>query len=212
MEYELTELKKLPHSITILFLASNPKGTGQLRLDEESRNIYEKIRMSEYRDTIKFETRWAVRTSDIFQAINETNPTIIHFSGHGCDNGDIVLENPDGSPRLITSDAISQAIATVSDNVRLVFFNACYSESQAHKIVEHIDASIGMSTSIGDEAACVFAAQFYSSIGFGLSLDTSFKQAVAALVLEGIPEEKTPKLYCNNSISPDKIFFVENQG
>lgn len=208
LEYELTELKKLPQSITILFLASNPKGTGQLRLDEESRNIYERIRMSEYRDTIKFETRWAVRASDIFQAINETNPTIIHFSGHGCDNGDIVLENPDGSPKRITSDAISQVIATASDNVRLVFFNACYSESQAYKIVEHIDASIGMATSIGDEAACVFASQFYSSIGFGLSLETAFKQAIAALLLEGIPEDQTPKLYCKNDIDANNIYFV----
>lgn len=208
MEHELAELKKLPQSITILFLASNPKGTGQLRLDEESRNIYERIRMSEYRDTIKFETRWAVRASDIFQAINETNPTIIHFSGHGCDNGDIVLENPDGSPKRITSDAISQVIATVSDNVRLVFFNACYSESQANKIVEYIDASIGMETSIGDEAACVFASQFYSSIGFGLSLETSFKQAVAALLLEGIPEDQTPKLYCKSDIDANNIYFV----
>lgn len=44
--------------------------------------------------------------------------------------------------------------------------------------------SIGMNTSIGDDAARVFAAQFYSSIGFGLSIQKAFDQAKAALMLE----------------------------
>ena len=65
-----------------------------------------------------------------------------------------------------------------------------------------------MATSIGDEAACVFASLFYSSIGFGLSLETAFKQAIAALLLEGIPEDQTPKLYCKNDIDANNIYFV----
>lgn len=58
------------------------------------------IRKSEYRDTIKFESRWAVRTSDLLQAINEVNPDIIHFSGHGDDDGTLAFENPDGECKL----------------------------------------------------------------------------------------------------------------
>ena len=206
---ELENLMKLPQEITILFLASNPSGTGKLQLDEEARSIQNKIRLSEYRDTIKFETRWAVRTADIFQSINETNPTIIHFSGHGCNTGDLILENPDGSPKKVTPEAISQAIATVSDSVRLVVFNACYSQTQAERIVDFIDSSIGMSTSIGDEAACVFSAQFYSSIGFGRSLETAFRQAKAELMLEGIPEDQTPVLFCKDGLSANDIVYVE---
>lgn len=209
MMNELEQLKKLPKTITILFLASNPEGTGKLKLDEEARSIQQRIRLSEYRDTIGFETRWAVRTADIFQAINETNPTIIHFSGHGCDTGDLVLENPDGSPKFVAAEAISQAIATVSDSVRLVVFNTCHSQTQAEKIVDYIDSSIGMSTSIGDEAACVFAAQFYSSIGFGQSLEIAFKQAKAELMLEGIPEDQTPQLFVKNGLFANDIVFVE---
>ena len=78
---EIERLKKLPDIITVHFMASNPTDTPSLRLDEESRTIMEKIRMSEYRDSVKFETRWATRASDILQALNETNPTIVHFSG-----------------------------------------------------------------------------------------------------------------------------------
>lgn len=38
------------------------------------------IRKSEHRDSVKLESRWATRTIDILQAINEVDPTIVHFS------------------------------------------------------------------------------------------------------------------------------------
>lgn len=46
-----------------------------------------------------------------------------------------------------------------------------------------------MNNSIGDEAAIVFASQLYSSIGFGLSLEKAFQQAIVSL-----------KLYTNSPI------------
>lgn len=209
MQYDIEQLQSAPETITVLFLAANPIDTPALRLDEEARSIQEKIRLSEYRDCVCFESRWATRASDILQAINETNPTIVHFSGHGTDTGELALLNPDGSTKLVTKEAISMAMSTASDTIRLVVFNACFSEIQAQDVVDHIESAIGMSTSIGDEAACVFAAQLYSSIGFGRSLQTSFKQAIAALMLEGIPEDDTPQLYVKDSIDPNDIILVK---
>ncbi len=211
LHQEIEKLKEPPSEITILFLASNPTNTDVLRLDEEARAIQKKIRLSEYRDTLKFETRWAVRTGDLLQAINETNPTIIHFSGHGSTSGNLILQNPDGTSKHITSDAISQAIATVSDNVKLVFFNACYSESQAKNIINHIDVAIGMSDSIRDDTACIFAAQFYSSLGFGLSIEQAFNQAKAELILESIPGEDIPKLFSKDKITTSEMYLVKKQ-
>lgn len=206
---EILKLKEPPEEITILFLASNPINTSFLGLDEEARAIQEKIRLSEYRDTLKFETRWAVRTGDLLQAINETNPTIIHFSGHGDDYGNLVLQNPDKTPKLISPDAISQAISTVSDDVKLVFFNACHSEAQALNIVNHIDVAIGMSDSIRDDTACIFAAQFYSSLGFGLSVEQAFNQAKAELILESIPGEDIPRLHSKSEIDINEMYLVK---
>lgn len=166
MQFDIDKLKAIPNEITVLFMASNPEGTSQLRLDEEVRAIQEKIRLSEFRDSIHFESRWAVRSADILQAINETNPTIVHFSGHGAKNGDLVLSNPDGTPKFVSKEAISMAISTASDTVRLVVFNACFSEHQAKSVVDNIEAAIGMSDSIRDDTAVTFAAQLYSTIGF----------------------------------------------
>ena len=208
MQMEIEKLKAIPEKITVLFLAANPIDTQPLRLDEEARAIQKRIRLSEYRDSVVFESRWATRSSDILQAINETNPTIVHFSGHGTPSGDLVLLNPDGTKRIVRKEAISMAISTASDSIKLVVFNACFSEVQAQSVVSYVDAAIGMSTSIGDEAACVFASQLYSAIGFGHSLQTSFRQAIAQLMLEDIDEENTPKLYVKDGLDSGNIVFV----
>ena len=80
---------------------------------------------------------------------------------------------------------------------------------QAENIVEHVDAAIGMNTSIGDEAAVVFASQFYSSIGFGKDLKTAFNQAKASLMLEGISEETTPELFVREGLQAENIILVQ---
>ena len=79
----LKTLQDLPDKIVVLFLASNPADAKQLRLDEEARSIGDMIRKAKHRDSVSFESRWAVQPMDVLQAINELNPTIVHFSGHG---------------------------------------------------------------------------------------------------------------------------------
>ena len=74
---------------------------------------------------------------------------------------------------------------------------------------DHVDVAIGMNTSIGDEAALVFASQFYSSIGFGKSIKTAIDQAKAALMLEGIPEKTTPELYVRDSLKAEDLMLVK---
>lgn len=208
MQLDIDRLKAVPDEITVLFLASNPLGTSRLCLDEEVRAIQEKIRLSEYRDSLHFESRWAVRAGDILQAINETNPTIVHFSGHGDEDGNLILTNPDKSWKSVSKEAMSMAISTASDTVRLVFFNACFSEQQAESVVKNIEAAVGMNDSIGGDTAIIFAAQFYSSIGFGYSLDKSFKQAKAAIMLDGISQENIPQIFCRDDVNLEEVILV----
>lgn len=208
MRDQIEEIMRLPDKITVLFLAANPTNTQSLRLDAECRAIQEMIRKSDYRDTINFETRWAVRTSDLLQAINEVNPDVIHFSGHGTPEGELAFENANVEYKLVTKEAMAQTIMTLSDKVRLMFFNACFSSIQAESIVSYVEAAIGMNTSIGDDAARIFASQFYSSIGFGKSIQIAFDQAKAALMLEGISEEDTPELFVRDTLKAEEIVLV----
>ncbi|MFA9459160.1 hypothetical protein ACERJO_20765, partial [Halalkalibacter sp. AB-rgal2] len=124
----------LPEKINVLFLASNPNDQSSLRLDQEIRLIQEKIRASEYRDSINLQSRWAVRSNDILQAINEVQPHIIHFSGHGSQDHDIVLETTEGTTSLLSKEAITLLIKTMSDSIKLVIFNNCFSSGQAEAV------------------------------------------------------------------------------
>jgi hypothetical protein len=208
MQKDIDQLMYVPEKITVLFFATNPKGTSQLRLDEEARSIQEMIRKSKHRDSISFETRWAVRPLDILQAINEINPDVVHFSGHGAETGELVLENTDGSEKLVTKEAITQTIMSSSDKIHLLFFNACFSYEQAQEVVNYVDAAIGMTDAIGDEAACSFAAQFYSSLGFGFSIKKAFDQAKGIMMLESPAEADTPILYTKDDIDVDTLYIV----
>lgn len=100
------------------------------------------------------------------------------------------------------------AISTVSDTVRLVVFNACFSGTQAKNVVESIEVAIGMNDSIRDDVALTFASQLYSSIGFGLSIEKAFRQAVAAIMLEGISQEDIPQLFVREDVLADDVVLV----
>lgn len=207
---QLERLATLPRKIVVVFFASDPGRDSAVRLglDEEARSIGEKIRSSEHRDSVDLQTRWAVRPLDILQAVNELEPTIVHFSGHGSDNDELVLQDDRGDPKFISKEAIVQTISISSDSVRLVMFNTCFSFNQAHEAVKYVDAAIGMSTAIGDEAARVFSSQLYSAIGFGKSIRSAFNQAKAALMMECPEEADTPNLYVRDGVSDDDLILV----
>lgn len=202
------DLARLPETIKVLFVASNPLDQNQLRLDEEIRAITEKIRASDYRDSVQLVSRWAARPSDLLQALNELKPHVVHFSGHGSINNELIFQADDGSTKLVSQKAIVATMSTVADNIRLVVFNACFSQDQAEAVTQHVEAAIGMSDAIGDDAARVFAAQFYSAIGFGRSVKQAFDQGISALLLEGIPEEETPALFTQDGINSEDTVLV----
>jgi CHAT domain len=205
---ELRRLSDLPEKITVLFLAANPLDQNQLRLDEEARAITETIRKSKHRDSVQLISAWAVRPPDVLQELNERKPEIVHFSGHGSDRDEIVFQDDQGQAKLVSKEAIVQLMMACSGNIRLVFFNTCYSHNQAEAVVQHVEAAIGMKTSIGDEPARIFASQFYSAIGFGLSVEKAFQQARALVMMEGVGEEDTPELFVRPGLSHADIIIV----
>lgn len=220
LQKEVNKLKESKKKIVILFLASNPKCTyiddnGEIKeqqkldLDKEAREIKEAISKSLNRDSIDFQTRWATRVQDLFQAINETSPTIIHFSGHGTTNGELVFQDNADKPKKVSKEAIAEMIAASSDDIRMLVFNNCFSSIQAETIVDKVEATIGMNTTIGDNSAIIFASQLYSAIGFGQPLDIAYAQAKAMLMLEDTKEQNTPELFVKEGFEAKDIIFVK---
>lgn len=176
----------------ILFLAVNPKGTAQLRLDEEMRSIDEALRKSDFRHRVQIEQQWAVRVSDLQGLLLRHAPDIVHFSGHG--SSGLILEDIDGRPREVPPDALADLFGILKDTVRCVVLNACYSHEQAIAISHYVEAVIGMNDEIDDEASVAFASAFYQALGYGKDVPTAFKLGVSQLRIYDLPAASMPQL------------------
>ncbi|RCJ32474.1 hypothetical protein A6770_18860 [Nostoc minutum NIES-26] len=178
---------------SILLLAANPQNTSRLSLQEEEREIKERLRLSGY-GKLPINSTGATRPRDILQAMLDFSPQIVHFSGHGSAQNGLVFEDNTGREKLVSSEALADLFRIFSDRVECVVLNACYSKIQAEAIAQHIEYVIGMNQSVGDRAAIAFSVGFYSALGAGRSIEFAYKLGCNAMQLEGIPEHLTPCL------------------
>ncbi|MEV4518003.1 CHAT domain-containing protein [Dactylosporangium sp. NPDC049525] len=180
--------------VRVLMLAANPASTTRLAIDEEAREITEKIRLTQDRDAFDLITRLAVRPADLLQYLNQHNPHIVHFSGHGDPAGEIMLAGVDGGDQPVGPAALAELFRIMKNKIRIVVLNACYSAVQARAIGQHIDYIVGMRARVGDQAAIIFAAAFYSALGFRRTVPQAFEQATTALMLHGLADHDVPEL------------------
>lgn len=186
----------------ITFLASNPLNSGRLAIDEEAREIEEKVRDARHRDLVDFKTHWSVRPQDLQRVLLEDEPAVVHFSGHGGGAVGIVFHSQDqDEEHLVGESALTDLFRVLKDDIRIVVLNACYSEVQAKAIVQEIDFVIGMSDSVGDVAARVFASAFYRGLAFGRSVQSSFDLGINELRLTGLGrEDHIPQLLVRSGV------------
>jgi len=188
--------------IRILMLAANPATGQRLDLDEEAREIEQKLRLSRDRDMFDLTTRWAVRPGDLLRFLNEINPPIVHFSGHGGRHGDIMLSAGDGTAQPVDSAALAEVFRVMRHDIRVVMLNACYSSVQAQAIGSHIDYVVGMRAPVPDSSAIVFSAAFYSALGHNRPVAEAFDQAVAAIMVHGLDGHDIPQLLTRHGANP----------
>lgn len=173
----------------VLFLASAPWDESRLALDSERRSIEQRLRGASKSSRLRFVDKWAVHPLDLLQCVNEVEPDVVHFSGHGSGPDGLVFTSEDGvSAALVDGDTLSEVFAQFRKPPKVVLMNACYSEDQAQAILKVAKCVIGMSDSIGDDAAAEFSSHFYQAIGSGRSVYDAFVQARLSLKLAGDPD------------------------
>ena len=219
-------MNDLPPVKKILILSANPKGTTQLRLAEEVREIKGGLKRAKRRDQFVIESAEAVRYRDIHRAILDYEPQILHFSGHGIgspgqemehdsserklrpvpeyatESGGLVFEDETGHEKLVDTEAIAELFALFSNKLECVVLNACYSQVQAEAIAQHIPYVVGMNKAIGDKAAIEFAVGFYDALGADKDYVFAYKLGCNAVRMAGIQENLTPVLLPLKSSSP----------
>lgn len=208
LEEEIREAQLVaPSKITVLLVAGTIEGGGEpLRLDREVSEIQRRIRESKHRDAINFVSRHAVKVNELLQALNEVEPNVVHFSGHGNQNA-LLFEGNDGQPLELSNENLSLLLQAAPRPIGLAVFNACESSVQAALACDFVDAAIGMDASVADASAKEFAGQLYNSIGFGHDLALAFSQAKAQASLAG-KLTGNPRLYTAENVSAEQLVLV----
>ncbi|MDZ8141125.1 MAG: CHAT domain-containing protein [Nostoc sp. DedQUE04] len=183
----------------ILILAANPSG---LRLDQEIREIEDAIQRAIRRDHFQIVTRQAVRPKDIRRSIAEERPEIVHFCGHGTEDGSLILEDDGGQRKLVKPEGLAALFELHADYVDCVLINACHSEKPAEAISQHINYVIGMNQAVNDKTAIKFAEGFYDALGYDAQdnkeeFQRAFNEGIVAIKLEGLPGASIPVIKKN---------------
>jgi hypothetical protein len=122
-------------------------------------------------------------------------PAIVHFSGHGSADGELVLEDDAGCKDTVTTGALGNLFAILKKDIQCVVLNACYSETQAQAIAAHVGCVVGLRSDVGDKAAIAFASKFYQALGFGEDFGTAFALGCIEVELENLDAGVTFALF-----------------
>jgi hypothetical protein len=179
----------------ILILSANPVHTPHLRLNREIREIKDGLKRSSHRDTFDIQVELAVGFWKFRRALLDYEPQIVHFVGHGEEEG-ILVEDKMGFAEPVSPEVLAGLFELFSHQVECVVLGACHSEPQADAIAAHIDYVIGMQREIKDKAAIEFSVGFYDALGAGRNVEDAFKLGRIAIMQNypELPEYQNPVL------------------
>jgi hypothetical protein len=204
----------MTEKIRILFLSANPWTTSRILVDEEAREIFERIQEGPYRDNFELHNHAATRPIDLQRLLLLYQPHILHFSGHGSKQHKIILGGAPGRGKTVDRQGLAEVLALYNKHVRLVVLNACFTHAQARAISEVIDYSVGTGKGIGDKGGVAFAGAFYRALGFGKPIRAAFDSARAELGLTKMPRTQGLELFVREGVDEEDRFprLAESDG
>lgn len=176
--------------IRILVISSGQRMDGRIPVDEEAREIFERLQEGPYAVRFQLHTSAALKLGDLQKSLLLYEPHIVHFSGHG-----------HKGQRSVDEQALTNLFALYSKHVRLVLLNASCSKAHARSISSVINYSVGTSKGIGAKVGVTFAGAFYRALGFGKSVRDAFESAKAELALTKVPRSGGIELFVRNGVS-----------
>lgn len=196
--------------IRILFLSANPWTTRRISVDEEEREIFERLQEGPHRDKFQLHNHAAIRSIDLQRLLMTYKPHIVHFSGHGSMQHKLILGGKPGRGKQVDPDGLVKLFALYKRHVRLVVLNACFTKTQARSLSEVIDYSIGTGKRIGDKEGVAFAGAFYRALSFGKSVKAAFESAKAELAFIRMPRTRGLVLFVRNGVNKNDSFPKSN--
>jgi len=189
-------------TINILFLAAVPKGVAPLSIDKEYRDIEDVLDESPLGMRFRLFRHAKVQRPELERTLSTFQPHIVHFAGHGSENGSLLVEGTDGNRWELDRDTIRTIFKAYGQSVKMAVLNACYSEVTANVLRESVSYVVANSIAVFDEHAITFSKTFYSTLFKDETLNKCFREALKAVQDKDPQGALTPQLLTTPS-SPD---------
>src|SRR5689334_15181714 len=125
--------------IRILLFSANPWNSSRILVDEETREIFERLNEGPYRECFELVNYPATRPGDLQRLLLTHRPHIVHFSGHGSKQHRILFNGLHGRGKMVYQPGLTDVFALYNSHVRLVLPNACFTKTQAQSISEVVN-------------------------------------------------------------------------
>lgn len=183
----------------ILALISNPDNDYKLRADKEVKAINKMI--SDKANTDFTCTLFqAITIKELPSLLEKNQPDILHFSGHGTENG-LIFEDDQGNGVSVNVAALKPILEECCSTLVCLFLSACNSKPLAEKISEIIPYVITFPEKIEDQKATEFSELFYAMLVMGKSFEASFKVAKSVLMVHLADEtSRLPTISINKKL------------
>jgi len=176
--------------LKILYLAAAPTSEERLRVDREYAELQNLIDTPLFKDRIQLYSRHAVTPQEILNAFNRIKPDIIHFSGHGDDDGILVddgtLDGFDGVD--IDYDILAKMIKSLEVKPQILILNSCRSAAQIDQFLQVCPLVIAMNKSIKDATGIKFTTTFYAALSNAVNVQNAVMQAETQIAIY-VPED-----------------------
>ncbi|MEM6686604.1 MAG: CHAT domain-containing protein [Bacteroidota bacterium] len=181
-----------------------------MRLDVEENAIRDVLGSSANKHKFTFESRGAVTKDLLIDHLLKIQPNILHISGHGNTDEQLLLEDVEGYKEEVSIQKISNMLSGFSDHIQCVFLNTCHSLAGMDEFNKNIAYVIGMDTEIPDDVAISFSRNFYNALFNGRTIKDSFKIALSRIALTDQGDEHIPKLIVNKEAIVQAVKEAEN--
>lgn len=216
----------LPVAITaplrLLVIIASPTDHPQLDVEQEWGRLKTALADLEQRGLLEIERVEDARLAVLQQRLRQLDYHILHFIGHGGfdaqrQEGVLLLEDQAARSYPVIGGDLGMLLHD-HRSLRLVVLNACQGGRSAGNdpfagvaqrlVQQRIPAVVAMQFAITDQAAIVFAQEFYSALADSYPVDAALTEARKAIFAQGNKVEwGTPVLYMR---APDgRLFDVQ---
>lgn len=182
--------------LRVLLVASNPHDMPALDVELEVSIVRKALELWIADGRLLLEVLERATVVDVNQALRRFDPHVFHFIGHGLfvdDTAFLVFQDDENRASLVDEHKI-QELFSGCKSTRLAILNACQSAaaSSARPLVglaprllqRQVSGVVAMQHAIADEAAAVFAREFYQSLIQGYPIEAAVAEGRRGIFLE----------------------------